>query len=201
MTTGKIMRHVSHQKSWISILRDAVEDWRKSNGWSRETVAQTIVEAHERIGGPAICGVVFDPPSRDAFVRAKANADRIFRWLDDSTKDNNLLPANFIWSILAALPADRRLCLADELLAPVGLGARYADDEVDEAGEAQCVVTHFKAVVECSAEANVAMSQMLSGIRPGEPERAKTKLARAAATMQRALGMVNRLIRRKGKKA
>ena len=194
------MQHRSHQRTLITVLRDYVEDWRRSNGWSRETTAQMIVEAHERIGGPANTGLVFDPPSRDAFERAKANADRIFRWLDDSTKDKNLLPANFIWSILAAFPADRRLCLGDELLAPVGLGSRYTDDDVDEAGEAQCVVTHFKAVVECTAEANVAMSQMLSGIRPGEPERAKTKLARAAATMQRALGMVNRLIRRKGKK-
>ena len=194
------MRNASHQKSWISILRDAVEAWRKGNGWSRETVSQMIVETHERIGGPASSGIVFAPPSRDTFERAKANADRIFRWLDDSTKDNNLMPANFICSIIAALPADRRLHLADELLGPVGLGARYADDDSDEA-EAQCVVMHFQAVVESSSAASVAMSQMLNGIDQGKPEQAKKKLSIATATMQRALGMINRLIRRKGKKS
>ena len=194
------MRHSSHTKSWISILRDAVESWRKFNGWSRETVAQTIVETHERIGGPANSGIVFDPPSRDAFERAKVNADRIFRWLDDSTKDNNLMPANFIGSILAALPADRRLHLADELLCPFGLVTRYADDDSDDA-EAQCVAIHFQAVVEHSSAAQVAMSKMLSGSSPGEPEQVKKKLSVATATMQKALGMINRLIRRKGKKA
>ena len=79
------------------------------------------------------------------------------------------------------------------------MGARYADDEAAPA-DAQCVVMHFKAVVEHSADANVAMSKMLDGIDPGEPEQARSKLTRAAATMQRALGMVNRLIRRKGRK-
>lgn len=192
------MHHSSHPKTLIALLRDAVESWRKGNGWSRETVSQVIVETHERIGGPASSGIVFDPPSRDAFERAKANADRIFRWLDDSTKDNNLMPANFIASLLAALPADRRLHLADELLAPVGLGARYADEASDDV-EAQCVVQHFKAVVEHSAAAHIAMSQLLDGIDPGEPEQAKKKLSIAAATMQRALGMVNGLIRRRRK--
>ena len=194
------MRHASHQKSWIAILRDAVEAWRKINGWSRETVSQMIVEAHERIGGPANSGIVFNPPSRDTFERAKANADRIFRWLDDSTKDNNLIPANFITSILAALPSDRRLQLADELLDPVGLGARYADEDANDA-EAQCVAIHFQAVVEHSSAAQVAMSKMLISSSPAEPEQVKKKLSIATATMQKALGMINRLIRRKGKKA
>lgn len=192
------MQRASHNRTLIATLRDAVEAWRKANSWSRETAAQMIVEVHERIGGPASSGIVFAPPSRDTFERAKANADRIFRWLDDSTKDKNLMPANFIWSILAALPADRRLHLADELLAPVGLAARYADDDADD-GDGQCVALHFRAVVEHSAEANVAMSHMLDGIDPGEPEQAKKKLSTAAATLQRALGMVNRILRRKGK--
>ena len=79
------MQHGSHNRTLIAILRDAVEAWRKRNGWSRETAAQTIVDAHERIGGPANSGIVFEPPSIDAFKRVKANADRIFRWLDDVT--------------------------------------------------------------------------------------------------------------------
>lgn len=39
----------------------------------------------------------------------KVNADRVFRWLDDGTKDTNLVPANFVPSILAALPTDLKV--------------------------------------------------------------------------------------------
>lgn len=194
------MQHGSQHRTQIAILRDAVEVWRKRNGWSRETAAQTIVEAHERIGGPASTGIVFEPPSRDTFERVKANADRIFRWLDDSTKDKNLLPVNFVSSILAALPDEQRLQLADELLAPVGLAARYADDD-STVGTPHGIALHFRAVVEHSAAAGVAMSQMLDGIDPGEPEHAKKKLSIASATLQRALGLVNRILKRAGGKS
>lgn len=197
---SQVMQHGSHSRTLIAVLRDAVDAWRRSNGWSRETVAQVIVEMHERIGASETTGIKFSPPSSDTFERAKANADRIFRWLDDSSKDNNLLPSNFVLSILAALPADRRLHLADELLSPVGLRAIYADDDADDA-TAHNVALHFQAVVEHSAAANVAMSKMLDGIDPGEPEQAKKKLSIASATMQRALGLMNRILRRKGKKS
>jgi hypothetical protein len=122
------MRDTSH-KTMISTIRDHVVRWRKAEGWSREAVVQAIVEAHERIGGPATCGIVFDPTTRDTFERMKVNADRVFRWLDDESKDNNLLPVNFQLSIWAAMPMDRRLhCIADCLgqidVAVVGVAAK-----------------------------------------------------------------------------
>lgn len=101
------MRSESH--TLISTLLSVVNQWRRREGWSRETVVQHIVEAHERINAHIATGIVFDPPSRDAMDRMKANADRVFRWLDDSTKDNNLLPANFLPSILSALPNDLKI--------------------------------------------------------------------------------------------
>ncbi|MBN0437935.1 hypothetical protein JTM67_36255, partial [Pseudomonas aeruginosa] len=84
------MRNESH--TLISTLLGVVNQWRRREGWSRETVVQHIVEAHERIQGALVTGIVFDPPTRDATERMKVNADRVFRWLDDGTKDTNLVP-------------------------------------------------------------------------------------------------------------
>lgn len=108
----------------IGIIRTAVTNWRKANSWSRETVAQEIVEAHERIDGPTITGITFDPPNKDAFSRAKVNGERIARWLDDETKDSTLLPANLLPSVLAAMPMDLRLSVLNEILLPLGVEAR-----------------------------------------------------------------------------
>ncbi|HEA6046738.1 TPA: hypothetical protein RXH49_006447, partial [Pseudomonas aeruginosa] len=119
------MRSESH--TLISTLLAVVNQWRRREGWSRETVVQHIVEAHERINAHIATGIVFDPPSRDAMDRMKANADRVFRWLDDSTKDNNLLPANFLPSILSALPNDLKIQALGDLLTPVGVSVRLID--------------------------------------------------------------------------
>src|SRR5471030_1880418 len=101
------MRNESHQ-TFIGTMRDHVIAWRKREGWSRESVVAAIVDAHELTEGPATTGIAFDPTTRDVFERQKVNADRVFRWLDDEGKDTNLLPANFIHSIWAAMPIDVR---------------------------------------------------------------------------------------------
>lgn len=192
------MQQHPHTKTAISIVRDHVEDWRRENRWSRETAADMIVQAHERIGGPRLTGIVFDPPTRDTFERMRVNADKIYRWLDDSSKDKNLLTLNFLWSILAALPAERRLHLVDALLAPVGMHAGFEHEQDEDEGQ-QAVVLLFQDVVAHGAEANVALSRLVDGIDPGEPEQAKKKLSVASATLQRAVGLMNRILRRKGK--
>lgn len=116
------MRNESHNpKTLIGAIRESVIQWRKREGWSRESVVQAIVEAHEMIEGPLVTEIKFDPDTRDTFERSKVNADRVFRWLDDETKDKNLLPANFLPSILSALPLDLRLQCVGGLLRPLGL--------------------------------------------------------------------------------
>ena len=83
------MRDVSH-KTWIAIVLDHVNAWRKANGWSRETVVQMIVEAHDRMNGQVVTGIKFEPHTADTFERWKVNADRVFRWLDDSSKERRV---------------------------------------------------------------------------------------------------------------
>lgn len=119
------MQNVPH-KTLITILREHVIKWRRDVKWSRESVVQTIVERHREMGG--ITDIVFDPETRDETERREVNADRVFRWLDDETKNKNLLPANFIPSILAAMPIERRMACVSEFLVSIGLGVRMLDD-------------------------------------------------------------------------
>ena len=53
------MRDKSH-KTPIGIIRDYVNQWRKQERWSRETVAQEIVTAHEKSGADVATEIFFD---------------------------------------------------------------------------------------------------------------------------------------------
>jgi hypothetical protein len=189
MTKLTIMQHSSHHPSWISIVRDAVEAWRKQNGWSRETAAQMIVEAHERNGLHQVSGIVFDPHTRDAYARMKVNADRIFRWLDEVTKDRNLLPANFILSILTALPADLRMHTINKMLWPVELGCRQIGAVCSSRPLAL-----LQAMLAEAADAESAVAALVDGIDPGELETAHQKLTEAITAFTRARDTVESLI-------
>ncbi|CAP41298.1 toxin YdaT family protein [Bordetella petrii] len=152
------MRNESH-KSLIAVVREHVSAWRKAEGWSRETVVDEIVRAHADIGGPVSSGILFDPATRDTFERMKVNADRVFRWLDDDSKDTNLLPANFLPSILAAMPVDRRRHCLDDILRPMSMAVRLmaltAGDGVD--------ITQVAAMIREGAEAHAAAAALLGG--------------------------------------
>lgn len=190
-----IMQRATHP-SPIALLREHIEAWRRDNRWSRETTADMIVQAHIRIGGPVFTGIAFEPPTTDTFERMRVNADRIFRWLDDVTKDKNLLPFNFLLSIVAALPEDRRILLLNDLLAPVGLHVEAGqDDDADVTHEE--LVDAFQTLVEHGAQATVATSQLLDGIHPGEIEHAEKKLGLIASTVKKARGLMARLKKRR----
>lgn len=188
MKKPTIMQHGSH--TLISILRDAIEGWRKQNSWSRETAAQVIVETHEQQGWQQVSGIVFDPHTRDAYGRMKVNADRIFRWLDDATKDNNLLPTNFVPSILAALPADLRMNTVNRMLMPVGLACRNISTE----GTTQPLVMLKEMLTEAS-EAESAMAALVDGVDPGELENAHKELSEAVASFTRARNTIEGMMK------
>ncbi len=116
------MRNLS--QTLIGILREEITEYRRINRLSRETIAATIVEAHERLGADHVANIRFEPKTIDTFERMKVNADRIFRWLDDETKDGTLLPANFIQSVLAGVPEEVRRRALDRILMPLGFAVR-----------------------------------------------------------------------------
>ena len=147
------MRSNPH-KTRIAMYRECLEEWRKRDGLSRETVCQLIVEAHERTDGPATTGIRFEPPTTDAYERQKVNAERIFRWLDDVSKDKNLLPANFEASIEEAMPLDIYLKFENMRLARKGIELRQIEVEPRPALD---VTPHLRSLVKESAEATTSL--------------------------------------------
>jgi hypothetical protein len=167
------MRNESH-KTLIGTIRTAVTEWRKREGWSRETVVQVIVDAHGQIDGPAVTDIRFEPNTRDVFQIQKVNADRVFRWLDDEGKDTNLLPANFLQSILSALPMDLRMQVVGDLLRPLGL-------EVHSSEKREAPVfnrlAHASSIIKESAEASTALLSVGPGASAAVVETACKELA------------------------
>ena len=187
------MQSNSHNRTWIAIIRDAVEVWRKAQGWSRETAAQTIVEAHEREGLHLVSGIGFDPHTRDTYERMKVNADRIFRWLDDVTKDNNLLCANFIPSILAALPDDLRMHLVNDLLRSSGMACRQTETSEDVSP----ITILLRSMMVETAQADQAVAALLDGVDPGELETAQREIVEAITVLVKAQNRVESMMERK----
>lgn len=189
------MQRATHP-SFIAIMSEHVEAWRRDARLSRESVADLIVQAHDAMDGPAITGIRFEPTTTDTFERMRVNADRVFRWLDDRSKDRNLLCANMIWPVLEAMPLDRRILCMNDLFHPLGVTVLPCDEHHEEVTHDQ-IVLHFNALVEHGAATTVAASALLDGVHPGEADHAAKKLGLLAATVQRARGLMNKLRRRK----
>lgn len=190
------MRNESHV-TLISRLAAYVDEWRKSAGMSQQTVVDEIVKAHERIDGPAATGIRFES-NTDEFNRMHANSQRVWRWLDDKSKDTNLLPANFIPSVLAAMPRDLRYAFLAEMLAPIGIRVSVAE-RADE-GELS-----FEHVVDTHMEAVTAMQLIsLAQKEPTEANLMKAELAaqkvteRFARTRKIIGGLKDRMLKAKG---
>ncbi|MDR5170712.1 hypothetical protein IHQ56_02665 [Methylobacillus flagellatus] len=144
------MRHDS--QTLIAVIRSAVDTWRRRESWSRESVVDSIVQRYTELRGELVTDVGFDQAQRDLVQRLKNNADRLYRWLDDSTKDTNLLPANMVPFVVAALPMDLRLDVAQHLLQHSGLTVRIAATDLDG-----CIVSAVKAVAKETGEGICAL--------------------------------------------
>lgn len=185
------MRNDSH--TLIGILRHHVGVWRKREDWSRETVCQHIVEAHETIGGPATTRIRFEPNTRDIYDRTKVNADRIFRWLDDEMKDVNLLPANFIFSLWAAMPVDVRLACINDCLEQFDL---HATGHGDGSETSLDISYHFRDVVKESGEALLALAQVVDDQSLPALEKAEKEIGEAIEAKGRARRAIHAAILR-----
>ena len=175
-------------KTTIATLAHWVETWRKALGMSKQTAAALIVEAHERIGGPATTGIEFaDNP--DAYKRVAINCDRVYRWLDDLTKDTNHLPTNMVTSILAALPPAYRIHALDDILRPLNLAVRDAGTLIEAPAPA-----HLKDMLRETAEAAAAFTDLLDGATREELLQAQQQLTEAEAAVQHNLELVEGLL-------
>lgn len=179
------MQNVSH-KTTIAIVRDAVEAWRKENGWSRETVCQIIVEAHEANGFDQVTGIVFEPKTIDAFKRQKVNADRIYRWLDDIAKDNNLLPVNFTVSILSAMPVALRVSTANAMLHAIGVVSRSANGQQ----QAHSTLELLHDILKETADAANSVAKLITSDTKDDLKLAHKEVTEAMEALKRAQAVI-----------
>ena len=146
------------QVTVIGIIRDYVGVWMRQEQFSRETVAQLIVDTHIKRGAQMVIKHKFDSHERDLCTRLKIYADAIFRWLNDFEKDTTLLPVNFIPSILDAMPHDLKLHCWEEISNLFGLGAHCLHESKEEFKPH----THLKSLIKESGEAESAIADVIA---------------------------------------
>lgn len=177
------------QKTLIALLRDAVDAWRRRERWSMATVVDEIVKTHVGRGFDVVTDIHFEP-NRDEVRRMQTNAERVFRWLDDVGKSNNLLPANFVRSVLVALPRDLRIQVVDEFLGGTDLACRVV--------VAQGVAVMASEVVACvareSGEATAAIAALVADVGPERLMQARRELTESIAAQSEALARVEAAI-------
>lgn len=182
------MRNESHTD--LSILRTHFNAWRKASGFSRETAVQLVVEAHEQAGLDDVTGIRFEPHTRDTFERMKVNADRVCRWLDDETKENNLLPFNFHKSILLALPQEYRLACINEMYRSLGVCVQAI--AVEDA--ALNVNRHLVDIVKETSEAVQSVAELHNSTDQAALLRADKEMAEAIESLSHFKRVVNAAI-------
>lgn len=149
-------------------------------------MAGEVFKAHEDINGPRNSGIELEKKS-DIFEQMTINAQRIYRWLDDVTKDINLMPLNFLPTILATMPEKVRLETVNEILAPLGMGAHFLKSESEQASFSLSIMQRM--IIE-DAEAHSAYGDLLDGADRAELLKAQSELQEAIAEKQQALEQV-----------
>lgn len=180
------MRASSH--SPIAHIANAVSAWRQRLG-SREAVAVAIVETHEQLGFDNITGIHFER-HRDTYQQAKNWADRIFRWLDDFSKDTTLLTVNMLPSILAAMPVDLRLQAVSPLLIPAGLSVGVVAKEPGKDGISSLV----QRVITENSHAASALVGLLDGFDQAELMMAHRELLESRGVNDAAISVVESML-------
>jgi hypothetical protein len=147
------MQHVTH-KSWIATVAEEFEKWRAKEQRSREKHVQAVVDYFEANEAPASWGFEFSSHA-DIFQRQRNNADKVYRWLDDVSKDNNLMNLNFARVLMAAMPREHSLACAASMMASLGFAVRMLDEsdetnlELSQVFDSQLVHTkamHFATI-------------------------------------------------------
>ncbi|AEJ01235.1 hypothetical protein Nit79A3_1403 [Nitrosomonas sp. Is79A3] len=183
------MQHKSHKRSWISVVSDHVEGWKSANKWSRETTAEAIVNKYHEIYPNGLPGVEEFSNHPDMFTRNRVNATRIFRWLDDRTKDKNFLDSNFLSVILQALPDGIRLHCLNEMLRPMDIVAGSVEQQGIISQDKP--ISHLKSLIKESAEACHAITDLIDGETYDELVKAQQELIDLERSVKDARALVD----------
>ncbi|SET40768.1 hypothetical protein SAMN05216326_12536 [Nitrosomonas marina] len=193
------MQHMP-QKTWVAIISDHVDKWRRSAGMSREAVAEMIISEYQFANKARLPGIKDFSNDKTGdidtnFEARRVNADRIFRWLDDRTKDSTLLPANFIPSVLSAMPDEYRTHCVNELFMQIGFCAQALSSEHSD--EEETVLSHLQLIMKEGGEAELAMSRLVDGETFDELTQAEKEIADLIESLPRIQRYVRSRIARK----
>ncbi|MBN3004497.1 hypothetical protein JW897_12200 [Chromobacterium alkanivorans] len=181
------MRKSSH-KTVIGVVRDYLDQWRRERGLSLQAAAGEIVEHYFASGMSKVWPVDFHTGG-DAYAAIKANSERIWRWLDDQTKDTTLLPANMLPVVMGVLPFNLRMMCVNELLGPIGLSVSIRQGVLPAVTHAQVLAVSAKE----SGEAIAALAGLADGWTPQELAAVRAELQEATAAYKAALTFVDSL--------
>lgn len=181
------MRTSSH-KTVIGVVRDYLDQWRKERGLTHQTAAMAMVEHYVASGHDRVWQVDFHPGG-DGYAAVKANSERIWRWLDDQTKDTTLLPANMLPVVMGVLPFNLRVMCVNELLQPLGLSVSIRPGVLPAVTHAQVLASSAKE----SGEAIAALAGLADGWTEQDLAATRAELQEAMATYKAALTFVESL--------
>lgn len=193
------MQHMP-QKTWVAIISDHVDKWRRSAGMSREAVAEMIISEYQFANKARLPGIkdFSNDKTNDIdanFEARRVNADRIFRWLDDRTKDSTLLPTNFIPSVLSAMPDEYRAHCTNELLMQIGFCAQVLDCEHSD--QEETALNHLQWIMKEGSEAEQAVSMLVDGETLDELVKAEREIAESVNQLKKAHKYVSSKIAKK----
>lgn len=172
------------QFTLLALLRHALQTWRRREGWSRQALVLRLAAVHESLGMERVTGIALAPAGCKRGESARLAAARLYWWLDDEGKDDELLPPNLLPTLIAALPLDLRLPVVEALLGPAGLRV----DTVSAADALLCLGRLLRRVARENAGAEAAMADAIGN--PAALPKALAVIRNGIATLQDAAASI-----------
>jgi len=189
---GWVMQIKLHSKTWIGIIADHVDMWRRSSRLSRESIAALIVDKYNEMHPDGLPGVKEFSDHSDIYTRQTTNSARIFRWLDDRSKEENLLNANFLPVIVNAMPSEIRIHCFNEMFRQMNMVVANVDEpSQDNKSQNKNPLAHLKEILKESSDACNAVAELIDGETYEELIKAQQELLELVSASSNALNHVN----------
>ncbi|WP_025873031.1 toxin YdaT family protein [Methylobacillus glycogenes] len=176
----------------IAVLAAAIAEWKNAQGWSRETVANEVVKHFHDRHPNGLPGLEFQiETAGDEYTRLHSNANKLFRWLDDFTKESNLLHVNLVPYLLGALPMELRTKTINTFLT---MGSISMSAKPVAYVHPTKPLEMLEVVLADTAEASKAIAALVDGVDPGELEHAQHTLTLAIHSLQSSKAVIDCLL-------
>ncbi|MBU4609168.1 hypothetical protein IMZ29_00935 [Achromobacter sp. GG226] len=151
------------RKPVTELVKDMLDGWRRSLQLSQSKIVQKVVDAHKAIDAERTTEIVFEEErrGRDTIHCQRINMQKVYRWLGGCESEDDgpgNMPANFLPSVLASMPVELRVKLANDILAPAGLVTRAV--RVSAEGEEFDPSAHVLALLKEFPEAKKAAFEL-----------------------------------------